>query len=219
MRTKNKIKNNTETILLIVGSLLLIIAFILYHYPQILEINNKIYNDIQNKIFKENTSNNSISVNVDVSYIEEDKEPDKELETITPNYIAFLEIDKINLNQGLLPKTSYYNNVNYHVEILDISNFPDKVNGNFILAAHSGTSHVAYFKNLYKLEIGDIAKVYYGGKVYRYSLKNIYYQVKDGSIDIYRDFKKTTLTLITCTKDDKNSQTIYILELIAVETY
>lgn len=219
MHTKNKIKNNKETILLAVGSLLLIIAFILYHYPKILEINNQIYNDIQNKIFKENTSINSIQVDVNVSYIEDEEEIKVEPEVSTPNYIAFLEIDKIHLNQGLLPKTSYYNHVNYHVEILDISDYPDEVNGNFILAAHSGTSNVSYFKNLYKLEIGDIAKVYYEGLVYRYELKNIYYQVKDGSVDIYRDSKKSTLTLVTCTKNDKNSQTIYILELLGVESY
>ena len=96
---------------------------------------------------------------------------------------------------------------------------PDVVNGNFILAGHSGTSNVAFFKNLYKLELNDTAKVYYNSKVYTYKIVNIYNETKDGSVNVYRDSNKTTMTLITCTKDDKEHQTIYILELIGVETY
>lgn len=221
MLSKN-IKIKRETILLVSGSLLLIIAFILFHYNKILEIKDEIYNKIQNEIYKENTSiNNNISVNINVDYVENDQiiENNENNNQNTINYLAFLEIDKINLKQGLLPLESRYNHVDYHVEILDVSDFPDKINGNFILAGHSGTSNVAYFKNLYKLNLGDTAKVYYQSKVYKYSIVNIYNQVKDGTIDIYRDQNKTTLTLITCTKDDKNSQTVYILELIGVESY
>ena len=36
-------------------------------------------------------------------------------------------------------------------------------------------------------------------------------------IAIYRNYKKTTLTLVTCTNNDSNSQTIYIAELQSVE--
>jgi len=220
MHTKNKIKINKETLLVISGSLLLIISFILFHYNKILEISNEIYNDIQSEIYKEINKKNDISVNVSVDYVDVDKEINNETNNgSTPNYIAFLEIEKINLKQGLLQKDSFYNNVDYHVEILDISDFPDKEKGNFILAGHSGTSNVAYFKNLYKLNIGDEARVYYQNKVYKYSIVNIYNQVKDGSVNIYRDLEKTTLTLVTCTKDDSTSQTIYILELLGVETY
>ena len=215
------IKIKRETILLVSGSLLLIISFILFHYNKILEIKDEIYNKIQNEIYKENTSiNNNISVNIDVDYVENNQViENNENNNNNINYLAFLEIDKINLKQGLLPLDSLYNHVDYHVEILDVSDFPDKINGNFILAGHSGTSNVAYFKNLYKLNLGDTAKVYYKSKLYTYSIVNIYNQVKDGTIDIYRNQNKTTLTLITCTKDDKNSQTIYILELIGVESY
>lgn len=219
MSIKNKIKS--EEAILIVGSLLLIIALILFHYEKILEINNEIYNNIQSKIYQENNKNNLI-VNIDVDYINEtytniDNPPLKEQPII--NYLAFLEIPKINLNQGILPKTSYYNNVNYHVQILDISDLPDVINGNMVLAAHSGSSNIAYFKNLYKLTKDDMAYIIYNNKKYSYQIVNIYNQVKKGSLNIYRDINKTTLTLITCTKDDKNSQTVYILELTGVETY
>ena len=219
MHIKNNIKN--EEAILIVGSLLLIIALILFHYEKILEINNEIYNNIQSKIYQENNKNNLI-VNIDVDYINEtytniDNPPLKEQPII--NYLAFLEIPKINLNQGILPKTSYYNNVNYHVQILDISDLPDVINGNMVLAAHSGSSNIAYFKNLYKLTKDDKAYIIYNNKKYSYQVVNIYNQVKKGSLNIYRDLTKTTLTLITCTKNDKNSQTVYILELTGVETY
>lgn len=219
MYIKNNIKS--EEAILIVGSLLLIIALVLFHYEKILEINNEIYNNIQSKIYQENNKNNLI-VNIDVDYINEtdtniDNPPLKEQPII--NYLAFLEIPKINLNQGILPKTSYYNNVNYHVQILDISDLPDVINGNMVLAAHSGSSNIAYFKNLYKLTKDDKAYIIYNNKKYSYQVVNIYNQVKKGSLNIYRDLTKTTLTLITCTKNDKNSQTVYILELTGVETY
>ncbi len=219
MHIKNNIKS--EEAILIVGSLLLIIALTLFHYEKILEINNEIYNNIQSKIYQENNKNNLI-VNIDVDYINEtdtniDNPSLKEQPII--NYLAFLEIPKINLNQGILPKTSYYNNVNYHVQILDISDLPDVINGNMVLAAHSGSSNIAYFKNLYKLTKDDKAYIIYNNKKYSYQVVNIYNQVKKGSLNIYRDLTKTTLTLITCTKNDKNSQTVYILELTGVETY
>ena len=219
MHIKNNIKS--EEAILIVGSLLLIIALVLFHYEKILEINNEIYNNIQSKIYQENKKNNLI-VNIDVDYITEtDINIDNKDVTNKPqvNYLAFLEIPKINLNQGILPKTSYYNNVNYHIQILDISDLPDVINGNMVLAAHSGSSNIAYFKNLYKLTKDDKAYIVYNNKKYSYQVVNIYNQVKKGSLNIYRDLTKTTLTLITCTKNDKNSQTVYILELTGVETY
>ena len=221
MNTKNNIKISKETILLIVGSLLLIIAFLLFHYEKILEVSNAIYNDIQSKIYKEFTTEN-ISVDINVNYLEKDNVKENQTDNnqnYIPNYIAFLEIDKINLRQGLLPINNYYNKVDYHVQILSISDFPDVLNGNFILAGHSGSGSIAYFKNLYKLELGDTAKVYYKGKKYTYKTVNIYKEDKDGSVGIYRDKNKTTLTLITCSKDDKTHQTIYILELVGVEGY
>ena len=217
MHTKSKIRKREEAILFIVGSLLLILAFLLFHYSTILEVNDQLSTIIQNKIFKETTSKNTYIINVSTDYVE--KVQEKEEIEYTPNYIGFLEIDKISLKQGFLPKNNYYNHVDYHIQVLDPADFPDVINGNFILAGHSGNSKVSFFRNLYKLELGDIAKVYYQSKTYKYQVVNIYKEDKDGSIAIYRDTNKTTLTLITCSKDDKLHQTIYILELIGVETY
>ena len=77
----------------------------------------------------------------------------------------------------------------------------------------------SYFKNLYKLSLNDTAVVYYKNVKYTYKIVKIYKQPKDGSIAIYRDYNKTTLTLITCTKDDKKSQTVYVAELVKKESY
>ena len=50
-----------------------------------------------------------------------------------------------------------------------------------------------------------------------YKIVNIYDEEKTGRVRILRDKEKTTLTLITCTKDDKYHQTVYIAELIGIE--
>lgn len=205
MSIKNKIKS--EEAILIVGSLLLIIALILFHYEKILEINNEIYNNIQSKIYQENNKNNLI-VNIDVDYITEtDINIDNKDVTDKPqvNYLAFLEIPKINLNQGILPKTSYYNNVNYHVQILDISDLPDVINGNMVLASHSGSSNIAYFKNLYKLKNGDEIVLNIDGNKQLYYVKKIEYINKTGTI-ILPSNSKNTLYLTTCDKFNKNRQ-------------
>ena len=197
---------------------MLIISFLLFHYEKIVQVANSINSSIQAEIFKEQTSTNNIAVNINVNYIEEDEEIITK-KNYTPNYIGFLEIDKIGLKQGFLSKDNFYNKVDYNIEILKISDFPDVINGNFILAAHSGNSSISYFHDLYKLDIGDIAKVYYQSKTYKYQIVNIYKEDKDGSVAIIRDPNKTTLTFITCSKNDKLHQTIYILELIGVESY
>ena len=53
----------------------------------------------------------------------------------------------------------------------------------------------------------------FGNKV-GVSIKSMDTDLKDGDVAIKRDKSKTTLTLITCTKGDKTTQTIYICERI-----
>ena len=91
----------------------------------------------------------------------------------------------------------------------------DKENGNVILAAHSGTGYLAFFKNLYKLVLGDEAKITYKGYVYTYKIVNIYNVPKTGKVRVGRNNQKTCLTLITCTHNSKTEQTVYILELVS----
>ena len=132
-------------------------------------------------------------------------------------YIGRLEIPKINLNKGFTSIDSPYNTVNKNIQVVKGSSYPDVSKGNFIIAAHSGSSYLGYFKNLYKLVNGDVAYVNYNGKRYTYRIVNIYEQEKTGKIVIYRNGNKNCLTLVTCTKNSKTKQTVYILELENVE--
>ena len=71
-------------------------------------------------------------------------------------------------------------------------------------------------RDINKLNIGDYAYVNYKNHKYTYKIVNIYEQEKTGKIAIYRNLNKNTLTLVTCTKDSRTKQTIYILELESV---
>lgn len=168
------------------------------------EVNiNNIYNDEQ----EEDTSLDSEEV------IQEIDEEVKE-EYTYEEYLGIVDIPKINLYRGFYSKTSNLNNVKFNLFVLKESDYPDVTNGNLIIAGHSGNYNNSYFTNLYKLEINDTIIIHYNGKNYTYSITKIYNEEKTGTVRILRDRNKTSLTLITCTKDDKYHQTIYIAELV-----
>lgn len=132
-------------------------------------------------------------------------------------YLGVIDIPKINLYKGFYDKTSNLNNVKFNLFVLSVSAYPDIERGNLIIAGHSGNYNNSYFGNLYLLETGDDITIHYNNKRYIYEISKIYYENKDGNVRILRDNSKTTLTLITCTKDDNSSQTIYIAYLKDVE--
>ena len=146
------------------------------------------------------------------SFPKEEQEVEKD-DPYLSYYIGNLEIPKINLSRGFLSMDSQYNHVDRNIQIIKGSTYPDIEKGNFILAAHSGNSYLSYFHNLYKLSKGDMAYINYQNKRYSYKIVNIYEQAKTGKIAIYRDANKTTLTLVTCTRNKSDKQTVYILEL------
>ena len=135
---------------------------------------------------------------------------------ISNDYIGYLSIPKINLKKGFLDLRSSENDVEKNILVVNGSTYPDVSKGNLILAGHSGTGWKAFFNDLYKLNINDELYVSYKGKKYTYKITNIYKQEKVGTVAIYRDYEKTTLTLITCTNFDSKTQTIYISELVSV---
>lgn len=138
-------------------------------------------------------------------------------ENYTDEYIGYLSIPKINLNKGFLDKRSSENDVEKNILVVEGSNYPDVEKGNFILAGHSGTGWKAFFDDLEKLTNDDVIYITYKNKKYTYKIVNIYKQSKVGKIAIYRNYDKTTLTLVTCTNNDSTTQTIYISELQSVE--
>lgn len=158
----------------------------------------------------------------DIENVEEEpavEEPTEEVKEDNNNYIyeeylGVLDIPKINFYKGFYSKTSSLNNVQFNLFVLKESDYPDVVNGNLIIAGHSGNYNNSYFNDLYKLSIDDTVTVHYQGKDYTYKITKIYNEKKTGTVRILRNRNKTSLTLITCTNGDNYHQTIYIAELI-----
>ena len=221
------VRKHKDAILFTIGTLLIIISFYLLAYDRVERLKSNVFDNItmekdHEKEGKVSEILQNFNTVVSVENVEVDADNELEQETynqqvnyIKREYIGYLEIDKISLKNGLVSKNSRYNNVNYNIQILNDSDYPDDVNGNVILAAHSGTSYISFFKNLYKLTIGDAAKIYYKDIVYTYKITSIYNVPKVGYAAIRRNTEKSCLTLITCTHGSDTEQTIYILELVS----
>ena len=118
-------------------------------------------------------------------------------------YIAILEIPKINLKQGLVRPNSNLNNVNKNIQILTPFNRLDQLGTNLILAGHSGNSKVSFFRNINNLEIGNDIYIYYQNKKYHYKVLKKYEVEKTGKIHVKSNQNKTLLTLTTCSYNNK----------------
>lgn len=190
-----------------IGSILLLsICSLLIGYKELSMYKNEEINDkkveeffrVQNEELKDDLENTNVEEN-EVTFNEE-------------SYVGVLEIKKINLKRGFYSKESKLNNVNKNIQLIKESEMPNVLNGNLILAAHSGNSKVAFFNNLPKLKRGDEAIIHYKNKIYTYTLMNIYEIDKTGTAHIYRNEYATTLTLITCKRHTKK-QIVFIFEL------
>ena len=131
-------------------------------------------------------------------------------------YIGYLSVPDVDIKRGFVNINSKYNSVGYNVMLIEGSKMPDQDKGNLILAAHRGNSSVSFFDKLYKLKDNARAYITYQGKVYEYELRNSYLEPKDGELTIRRNPNVNTLTLITCTRNYKTTQTIFIFELVSV---
>lgn len=201
-----KLSKNAKVTL---GILLLFLGIGCLSFTYFKTIKSNIFNEKNLKYFEEVDIAENIEEVVDETVSEETTTP-----VINYNYIGYLDIPKINLKRGFVSLNSKYNSISYNVMLIKGSSMPDVKNGNLILAAHRGNSSVSFFDKLYKLNLGDEANVTYNDKIYTYKLVNTYLEAKDGTIAIYRDENKTTLTLITCTRGDKKTQTVFIFELV-----
>lgn len=206
-----KQKRISSSTIAVIGSVILLIGgfFLSYNYVQSKKI---VAFDYMANVFYQTE---------EIEILEHDGElqqesKEEELGEVTNDYIGYLTIPKINLKKGFLDMRSEYNNIEQNITVIKGSSYPDKEKGNFIIAAHSGSGWKAFFNDLYKLSTGDIAEVSYKGKKYTYKIVNIYKQDKVGTIAIYRNYDKTTLTLVTCTNFDSKTQTVYIAELQSI---
>ncbi|MBR2997532.1 MAG: sortase [Bacilli bacterium] len=175
----------------------------------------KFHNRKEIEVKVEEYIDNSSKVTVEESETQEEKE------SVGVNYNIYdmvIEIPSINLKHGLYDINSRYNSVNYGLQILRESDMPNVTNGNLVIAGHSGTSSISYFRYLYRLKNDDLVFIYYKGTKYIYKINNIYEEEKDGSITIHRDNNRTIIALITC-KSRSNNQYVFIGELINKEVY
>ena len=171
-------------------------------------------NLVLSSINMDESLNNQDNITSDES--EEPKEEKNDNYTYE-EYLGIVDISKIGLYKGFYNKNSNLNNVKFNLYVLPESNYPDTESGNLIIAGHSGNYNNSYFANLYLLELGDTINIHNNNKNYVYKIDKIYNEEKTGRVRILRNKSKTTLTLITCTKDDNYHQTIYIAYLISVE--
>ena len=164
-------------------------------------VNNEVVNDERVEETSDSTEEVQEEVQSDYTYEE---------------YLGIIEIPKINLYKGFYNKKSNLNNVKFNLYVHPESNYPDTDKGNLIIAGHSGNYNNSYFANLYQLENGDEITIHYSNQKYIYKITKIYNEEKTGRVRILRNKNKTTLTLVTCTKDDDYHQTVYIAELESI---
>lgn len=216
LENKRRLKKSQ---ILLLGSFLVFIGIILLSWNYILTLKEEVYSDMRVEIVmggeKEDTQSIvtapvAKNLNTETTYVEEYPELEQQIDY--SKYVGILEIPKIGLKRGFYGSDNRYNNIQYNVAVIRGSQFPDEDRGNLILMAHSGNAYISFFRYLYKLELGDKAYVTFKGKKYTYSLVNIYDTPKVGTVKIIRNYDKTTLTLITCTHNSDDYQTIYILE-------
>ena len=209
---KKKKKRISPSVVAAIGTIIIIVGgfFLSYNYVQFKKV--MVY-DYMNNVF--------YSSGRDVATKEEKENintGDSEIPNVSDNqYIGYLEIPKINFNKGFYKKESSLNHVDKNLLLVKEADYPNVSQGNLIIAGHSGNAWNSFFNDLYKLSVGDEAKVKFNNKTYTYKFVNIYKAAKTGTISIYRNSKRTTITLVTCTNNDSTTQTIYIGELESVE--
>ena len=219
MSKKIKLKNST---LLLIGLLLIISGVVLGSLDYLKSKKDKAFSEMNILLYQSETPGTIESEEeIELKRTEDNPqtEPNLEPEPINYDYIGILEIPKIYVKRGFLDISSIYNNVDYNITVIQGSTFPDVENNNLILAAHSGYCSICFFDNLYKLDLNDEAYVYYQGVKYSYKIVKIYEVEKTGTVAIYRNYNKNTVTRITCTRGSDTKQNVYILELYNKEDY
>ena len=199
-------RKRNKSWLIIIGSLIFLIGLVFVSYDYLSNKNA----DKQDEELLEEFYNNE-EENIESTEIPQEKEEVKEQVKI--NYIAVLKIPKINLERGLVDPNSYLNNVKYNLQWIDGTSMPDEENGNVIIAGHSGSARISYFRKLDKLVIGDDIFLVYKNTEYKYKVVDIYDIEKTGKASIKRNHNKSVVTLITC-RHNTNKQIVVIAELI-----
>lgn len=217
LKVNNKMKKSHT---LLIGSLLIFVGVISLSWHYLEKMRDDVFSDMKiammevdekdPTVTKEIVDNTPVANNLNV------KKENKQQNYVVDysKYFGVLEIPKIGLKRGFYNVGNRYNNIEYNVTMVSGSKLPDVPNSNLILMAHSGDAYISYFAYLYRLNIGDSAYITLNGRKYHYNIVNIYEVQKNGIVRIKRNTNKTTLTMITCTKNNDYTQTVYIAELV-----
>lgn len=213
-KVKKQRKNKRYSFIIYMGISLFFIGslYLIYnHYEK--EKQKNVDNQMVEEFFEVEVEDEEEIV---IEEIEEER-PIKQQEVVV-NYMAVLEIPKINLKRGLVDKSSSSNNVNRNIYILKETTLPnEQINSHIILAAHSGNSNVSFFRNLKKLDMKDKVYFYYKGVKYIYEVSNKYEIEKTGTAKL-KLTNTSDITLITCISGT-NKQVVYVATLTNTEKY
>lgn len=208
-KVKNQRKNKRYSLIILLGIFLFFlgISYLVYnHYD------NKKQDNIEKKMIEE-----FFEIEDEEQVVEEEQQ-EQPIKQEVVNYMAVLEIPKINLKRGLFDKNSSSNNVNRNIYILKETTLPDEqINSHIILAAHSGNSYISFFRNLKKIDMKDKIYFYYKGVKYIYEVSNKYEIEKTGTTEL-KQTNISDITLITCISGT-NKQVVYVATLVGYENY
>ena len=224
MQTQNQLKVNNKikkSHVLVIGSFLVFVGVFSLFSNYFLKMRDEVFSDMRIAMMDTDVVDNHVEEQVEDAPVAEAVVSQSTSGENTSyvidysKYLGVLEIPKIGLKRGFYNVGSKYNDIKYNVTMVEGSTLPDVPNGNLILMAHSGDAYISYFAYLYRLNVGDMVYVTYAGVKYNFQIVNIYEVEKNGAVVIRRDYNKTSLTMITCTKNNDATQTVYISELIS----
>lgn len=201
LKRKNKI-------IIIICLIIMVISIFIGLYPSLSKKEKEVKED---KLVQE-----FIDKNDDVKTTTKNEE-EKQEKHIEEDYLMVVEIPKINLRKGIYNINSKNNTVNKNIQIMKESDMPNKDKGMLVLAGHNGNSRVSYFDRLNELNKEDKVYVYYANNKYTYEISNMYEAEKNGTITVKKEREKTVIVLISCKKNTKDKQLVYIGNLINIE--
>lgn len=123
-------------------------------------------------------------------------------------YFAIIKIPKLKLENIIYKKGNLNNNVNKNIYLIND-------NRDFIvIAAHSGSSPISYFKKIHTLNSGDKIELVVDGLKRTYELFKKEKIKKTGKVKL-KTYTYPIVVLITCSKSEKNVQEVYYNRLIS----
>lgn len=201
LKRKNKI-------IIIICLIIMVISIFIGLYPSLSKKEKEVKED---KLVQEFIDKND---EVKTTTKNEEEQQEKHIEE---NYLMVVEIPKINLRKGIYNINSKNNTVNKNIQIMKESDMPNKDKGMLVLAGHNGNSRVSYFDRLNELNKEDKVYIYYANNKYTYEISNMYEAEKNGTITVKKEREKTVIVLISCKKNTKDKQLVYIGNLINIE--